>query len=68
MKNIAHVLKKKEHELQQLQGEVDALRVAIQLLSEEGEGQGLSLAPTGTSSESHVKEINAGPSTPRRFP
>jgi hypothetical protein len=39
MKNINDVLKQKEAELQQVQREVEALRLAIRLLSDEGEAR-----------------------------
>lgn len=68
MKNIVEVLKQKEAELQQLQGEVDALRVAIRLLAEDGDNSGRVLAPTGTSLESRVKEIKTVSETTRQFP
>ncbi len=68
MKNIVEVLRQKEMELQQIQVEVEALRVAIRLVSEEGDSHGLSLAPTGTSSESRVKEISTSPTATRQFP
>jgi hypothetical protein len=37
MKNIYEVLKQKEAQIQQLQKEIDALRIAARLLSEDGE-------------------------------
>ena len=60
MKSLVEVLRQKESELQQIQAEVDALRLALRLVSEEGESYGRSLAATGTSSESRVTEINTG--------
>jgi hypothetical protein len=68
MKNIIEVLRQKEQELQQLQIEVEALRVAIRLVSEDGDSRGLSLAPTGTSSDSRVTERSASTSAVRQFP
>jgi hypothetical protein len=73
MKSIVEVLRQKEMELHQIQVEVEALRVALRLVSEEGENYGPSLAATGTSSEGrdsrvNVKEINAGANTTRQFP
>ena len=68
MKNIVEVLKQKEAELRQLQAEVDALRVAIRLLSEDPENSGRGLAPTGTSSEARVKEIKTVSETTSQFP
>lgn len=68
MKNIVEVLKQKELELQQIQTEVDALRLAMRLVSDDGDIHGRPLAPTGTSSESRVKEINTGSAPTRQFP
>jgi hypothetical protein len=68
MKSIVEVLKQKESELQQVQLELDALRLVMRLMSEDGEASGSSLAPTGTSSESRVKEISASPAAKRQFP
>lgn len=74
MKNIIEVLRNKEQELHTLQGEIEALRLAIRLVSEDGdnltsaEGQVHSVAPTGTLSESRLKEINAGSTSRRQFP
>jgi hypothetical protein len=68
MKNLVEVLKQKEQDLQQIQTEVDALRLAIRLVSEDGDNHGRPLAPTGTSSESRVKEINLGSAPTRQFP
>jgi prefoldin subunit 5 len=66
MKNIVEVLKQKEAELRQLQLEVDALRVAIRLLSDDSENSGRVLAPTGTSAG--VKEIKTDSEVTRQFP
>ena len=71
MKSIVEVLKQKESELHQVQFELDALRLAMRLMSEDGEGSGSLLAPTGTSSDSRdsrVKEISASPTPKRQFP
>jgi hypothetical protein len=68
MKNIVEMLKQKEAELQRVQVEVDALRVAMRLLAEDGDNSGRSLAPTGTSFESRVKEIQTASDTTRQFP
>jgi hypothetical protein len=69
MKNIVEVLRQKEAELQQLQGEVDALRVAIRILSDVPENSGQVPASAGTSSESRVKEILTVSDAPaRQFP
>lgn len=37
MKNIQEVLRQKEYELEQLQREVDAIRLVVRLLTDEGE-------------------------------
>jgi len=68
MKNIVELLKQKETELRQLQVEVDALRVAIRLLSEDTANSGRVLAPAGTSPESRVKEIKTVSETTSQFP
>jgi hypothetical protein len=71
MKNIADVLRQKEAELQQIQVEVDALRLTFRLLAEDGEQKnpnGRILAPTGTTPGSRVEEIRATDPNPRRFP
>jgi hypothetical protein len=75
MKSIVEVLRLKQQELQKIQGEIDALQTAIRLVSEDGEdlssdayNHGHSLAPTGTSGDSRVKEISAGPAARRQFP
>jgi len=69
MKNIVEVLRQKEAQLQQLQGEVEALRVAIRLLSDDPENSGRVPASAGTSSEPRAKEILTAPDAPtRQFP
>jgi hypothetical protein len=68
MKNIVEVLKQKEAELQQLQTEIDALRVALRLVTEDGDNLGPMLAATGTIPEPRVKEINKGTVVTRQFP
>ncbi len=68
MKNIVEVLKQKEAELQRVQTEVEALRLAIQLVSEDGDNAVRSLAPTGVSSEFRGKEIKMVSGTTREFP
>jgi hypothetical protein len=71
MKSLVEVLRQKELELQQIQSEVDALRIALRLVSEDGETYGRPLAPAGTLSESRearVTEITAGPNATRQFP
>ena len=72
MKNIFEVLSQKETELVKLQTELEALRVAARLLSEEGDPPLASLqsplATTDLVSEVHTK----GPAMPaahlRQFP
>jgi hypothetical protein len=69
MKNIVEVLKQKEAELQQLQVEVEALRVAIRLVSEDPEDSVRISAPAGPSFESRVKETpKVSDATTRQFP
>lgn len=69
MKNIVEVLRQKEAELQQLQGDVEALRVAIRLLSDDPGSSGRVSASTGTSPEARVKENLTAPDAPaRQFP
>lgn len=68
MKNIIEVLKQKETELRRVQAEIEALRIAIRLMSEEGDSQGLSLVATGTSSESRVQEKSTSPAATHQFP
>lgn len=68
MKNIVEVLRQKETELQQIQVEIEALRIAIRLVSEDGDNPERSLATSGTSSESRVKEISTSPTAIRQFP
>lgn len=68
MKNIIEVLKQKEAELQQVKAEVEALHVAVRLLSEDGDSAGRQLAPTGTSSDSRVTEKKLVADTTREFP
>ena len=71
MKSLVEVLRQKELELQRIQSEIDALRIALRLVAEEGETYGHPSAPTGTLSESRetrVTEITAGPNATRQFP
>jgi hypothetical protein len=49
MKDINEVLRKKEVDLQQLQREVDALRVAVRILSEDAESGGAHPRPATAS-------------------
>jgi len=46
MKDINEVIRRKEAELQQLQRDIEALRVAERLLAEEGAGAAYALRPT----------------------
>lgn len=68
MKNIVEVLKHKEAALQQLQNEVEILRRALSLLSEEGDMPvGVRpLAQTGT--DLRAKAAVAEMASPRQFP
>ncbi len=77
MKNIYDVLRQKEAELQQLQKEIEALRIAARLLADEGEVRAESAArPTAVASSaaplraaSPAKEAVAAWETgPRQFP
>jgi len=69
MKNIVEVLRQKEAELQRLQGEVEALRVAIRILSDEPENSGRALAPSGSSPDLRAKEIvPVSDAATRQFP
>lgn len=68
MKNIGEVLKQKEAELQRVQTEVEALRLAIQLLSEDGDNAVRSLATIGVSSEFRGKEMKMVSGATREFP
>ena len=69
MKNIVEVLKQKEKELTKVQAEIDALRIAMRLMSEDGDNHSLSLEATGTESrESRVMEISTGTAGTRQFP
>jgi hypothetical protein len=69
MKSIVEVLRQKEAELQKLQGEVEALRVAMRILSDDAESSARAAAPAGTPSEFRVKESLTVPEAPaRQFP
>lgn len=70
MDGISDLLRQKEGELQQIQVEVEALRLAMCQIAEEGEhtgSQGRTLALTGTGLNQRVEEINAAVPSPRRF-
>lgn len=58
MKNIFDVLRQKEAELQQIQKEIEALRIAARILQDEGG------AETGT----RQAAANAAPAPTRQFP
>ncbi len=68
MKNIVEVLKQKEAALQQLQNEIEILRRALSLLSDEGEMPlpARPLAQTGT--DARTKAAVAEMTSPRQFP
>jgi len=74
MKNIFDVLKQKEAELQQIQKEVEALRVAARLLSDESEARmdaaiRPAAVPAGPVPAPRAKEVAAGfDAGPRQFP
>jgi hypothetical protein len=71
MKNIIDVLKQKEAELQRLRNEVEVLRAATQLLSEEGDPRvepPENLAATGTAPEAQGKPAAMGVVRGRQFP
>ncbi len=63
MKDIFEVLRQKETELQRIQVEIEALRVAIRLVSEEGDN-----AERSQASESRVKEMGTSSVAIRQFP
>jgi hypothetical protein len=66
MKNIIDVLRQKEAELQQLQNEVEVLRVAASLLSEQGDPELETFAATGT--DGAVTGAPMGVARKRQFP
>jgi hypothetical protein len=74
MKNIVEVLRHKELELERIQGEISALRLALRLVAEDGDDLadhgtfGHPLAATGTSADSRVKEISSGSNPRSQFP
>jgi hypothetical protein len=79
MKNIVEVLRQKVQTLEELQSEVEALRIAIQLISEDedliegeprlekGNNHGHSLSPIATEA-SRIKQINTDNRAKRQFP
>jgi len=67
VKNIVEVLRQKEAALLQLQNEVEILRRALSLLSEEGETPAVRpFAQTGT--DARTKVAVAEMTSPRQFP
>lgn len=76
MKNIFDVINQKEAEAQQLQKEIDALRLAARLLSEESEKSVLAAAASGAAPvrqgpASHVASVpskDAAQGGLRQFP
>jgi hypothetical protein len=74
MKNIFDVLKQKEAELQQIQKEVEALRTAARLLTDESETRAEAMirpapVPAGPVPAPRAKEVAAGfDASPRQFP
>ena len=76
MKNIYEVLRQKENEIQQLQKDIEALRVAARLLADDGDAETLrSLSTSGatprvsTSAGSSVKPADMSPAVGiRQFP
>ncbi len=48
MKNLYDVLRQKEAEIQQLQKDIEALRVAARLLADEGEAETVAARPMPT--------------------
>lgn len=68
MKNIIDVLKQKEAEIQRLQKDVEVLRLALPLLSEEGEQRSEERALTGTSPDARSKGVVAEMGGQRQFP
>ena len=65
MKDINEVLRKKEADLQHLQREVEALRIAAQVLSEETEAATAYARPAANS---YASPARAAPPTPAAAP
>jgi hypothetical protein len=63
MKDINEVLRKKEADLQQLQRDVEALRVAVRILSEDAEAGGAFPRP-GTAAISYATPARPTPPAP----
>ncbi|HEX8927126.1 MAG TPA: hypothetical protein VF786_15105 [Terriglobales bacterium] len=69
MRNIVEVLKQKQSDLEQLQTEIEILRRAVSLLSEEAEDPRSETATLGkTGTDSRIKGAVADISSPRQFP
>jgi hypothetical protein len=60
MKNIYEVLRKKEADLEQAQREIDALRIALRLLAEDGDADsfnGPSMTRSRPAAEPGIKQF-----------
>ncbi|MFB3814617.1 MAG: hypothetical protein ACE14L_10940 [Terriglobales bacterium] len=72
MKNIYDVLRQKEAEFQQLQKEIEALRIAARLLADDNDARAASAAPAASARGiSAVPAKDAAPAWeagPRQFP
>lgn len=68
MKNIVEVLKQKEAEIQQLQRDIEILRLAFPLLSEDGDQRLEGRVLTGTAPEARAKGVVAEIGSQRQFP
>jgi hypothetical protein len=65
MKNVYEVLRQKELELSRLEKEVEALRVAAPLLSEDKEAGNADSKPTLTTTATQQPAVNAAPQAAR---
>lgn len=61
MKNLAEVLRQKETELQNLQREIEALRLAVRLCSDDGESGNVETARMDLSSPKPPRSVSAEP-------
>ena len=68
MKNIVEVLRQKEAALLQLQNEVEVLRRALSLLSEEGDTASAVRPFAQTGTDTRTKAAVAEMTSPRQFP
>jgi hypothetical protein len=68
VKNIVEVLRQKEAALLQLQNEVEILRRAMSLLSEEGETASTVRPFAQTGTDARTKPAVAEMTSPRQFP